>query len=122
MVHVKKRTRKLKNSIALYLDYRIAGKRIQEATGLHVFTGNDDRTKQLNKDTNIRFEILRSQLQTQLLNGIAYLPVNRQKIDFIQYYKKYFTDFPTKERRAAAVLNKLISFHGRGGEVNKLFL
>lgn len=112
MVHVKKRTRKLKNSIALYLDYRIAGKRIQEATGLHILQGNDNRTKQLNKDANIRFEILRNDRQMQLLNGIAQLPVNRHKIDFLQYYKKYFINFPTKERRAAAVLSKLISFHG----------
>ncbi len=113
MVHVKKRSRKQKHSIALYLDYRIAGKRIQEATGLHIYPGNDERTKQLNKDNNIRFELLRNEKEKQLLNGIAFLPINRQKIDFIAFYREYFIKFPTKERRANAVLKKLLAFNKR---------
>jgi len=111
MINVIERQRKLKNSIALYLDYRIGGKRIQEPTGLHIYPGNDEVTKQLNKDNRIRFQLLQNERQNELLNGIVLLPVNKQKIDFIQYYREYFIKFPTKERRANAVLKKLISFH-----------
>lgn len=68
MVHVKKRSRKQKHSIALYLDYRIAGKKVQEATGLHIYPGNYEQTKQLIKDINIRFELLRNEKEKQLLN------------------------------------------------------
>ncbi|MEO8770864.1 MAG: site-specific integrase [Ferruginibacter sp.] len=111
MINVIRRQRKLKNGIALYLDYRICGKRIQEPTGLHIYPGSDEITKQLNKDNNIRFEILRNDRQKELLNGIALLPVNRQKIDFLQYYKEYFVKYPTRERRAASVFKKLQAFH-----------
>lgn len=110
MINVIKRERKLKNGIALYLDYRIAGKRFQEPTGLHIYPGNSDEIKQANKENLIRFEILRNEKQRQLLNGIAVLPVNKQKINFIDFYKAYFVKFPTRERRAKSVLIKLIAF------------
>lgn len=113
MVNVIKRERKLKNSIALYLDYRVNGERIQEATGLHIFPPKDERTKQLNKENLIRFEKLRAERQNQLLNGVVPLPIDRKKVDFFKYYEEYYVKFPTKERRADAVLKKLKSFHKR---------
>jgi integrase len=113
MTKVNRRERQLKGSIALYLDYYIGDQRKQEATHLHIYPGNDDRTKQLNKDNNIRFEILRNARERELLNGITALPVNRSKIDFFKYYQQYFIQHPTKERRAAAVLQKLQAYSKR---------
>lgn len=111
MVKVVSRKRKLKNSTALYLDYRINGKRYQEPTGLHIYPGNDEQTKQANKDNKIRFELLRNEKEKQLLNGIVALPINRQKIDFIEFYRDYLIKFPSRERRARSVLNKLLDFN-----------
>ncbi|MBS1779710.1 MAG: site-specific integrase [Bacteroidetes bacterium] len=111
MVNVIKRERKLKNSTALYLDYRVNGKRFQEATNLHLLPPKDERARQLNKENLIRFEKLRIERQNQLLNGIVPLPIDKKKFDFFQYYKEFFQKFPTKERRADAVLKKLQLFH-----------
>ena len=110
MINVKRRNRPQKGSIALYLDYNTGTKRIQESTGLHLYPEKDDKTKQLNKENLIRFEILRCEKQRQLLNGISTLPVNRNKIDFIKFYNQHFIKNPTKERRANAVLNQLLNF------------
>ncbi len=111
MITVRKKQRKLAKSTALYLDYTLSGKRILEPTYLHTYPSNDEPTKQLNRENLIRFEILRSQRQTELLNGIVPLPVNRQNKDFFKYYVEYFKRFPTNERRAAAVLEKLKEFY-----------
>lgn len=111
MIKVKTRKRKQKNSIALYLDYTVNGKRYQESTNLHIFPGNDEQTKQRNKDNKIRFELLRIEKEKQLLNGIVAVPVNRQKIDFIEFYNDYHIKFPSRERRAQSVLNKLVEFN-----------
>ncbi len=111
MIKVIKRERKLKKSTALYLDYRIDGVRVQEATGLHIYPAKDERTKQLNKDNLLRFEKLRVKKENDLLNNRVALPVNKKKGDFFSYYNDYFVRFPTKERRASAVLNKLKLFY-----------
>lgn len=113
MINVIKRERKLKNSIALYLDYRINGQRIQEPTGLHIYEVKNERTKQLNKENLIRFEKLRTERQNQLLNNLVPLPIDRKKVDFFKYYEDYHVKFPTKERRADAVLKKLKKFYDK---------
>ncbi len=114
MGKVNRRERKLKNgTVALYLDYYIGGKRQTPFTELHIFPGKDERTKQLNKDNNLRFEILRNAKENELLNGIVTIPVKRSKIDFYKLYAEYFVKNPTRERRATAVLQKLKNYSKR---------
>ena len=111
MLRVIKKERKLKDSIALYLDYRIDGVRHIDNTKLHLYNGNDDRTKQTNKDNLLRFEILRNRLETQLLNGYVPVKIDKQKKDFFKYFEEHFRKYPTRERRAASVLKKLKVFY-----------
>lgn len=111
MIKVIAKKRQFKNSIALYLDYKINGKRIQESTGLHIFPEKNKTIRQQNKDNWVRFEILRNAKQTELLNGIAELPLNKSKVNFIEYYKQYFERYPSSPKRVNAVLKKLIDFN-----------
>lgn len=111
MLRVIKKERKLKKSVALYFDYRVNGKRYVEPANLHLYYNNDEQTKQKNKENLLRFEILRNQLETKLLNGYVPIPANKLKTDFFQYFQSHFIKYPTRERRAASVLKKLKAFH-----------
>ena len=111
MLRVNKKERKLKESTALYLDYRINGERFIENSKLHLYHGTDERTRQANKDTLMRFEVLRNRLESKLLNGYVPIRADKQKTDFFIYYQEHFIKFPTRERRAASVLKKLKAFY-----------
>ncbi|PQJ10793.1 hypothetical protein CJD36_012550 [Flavipsychrobacter stenotrophus] len=111
MIHVIKKERKGKKGIALCFDYRVNGVRYVESTDLHLYYATDDATKQLNKDTLMRFEIRRNKLEAKLLQGYIPLPANRQKTDFFKYFEEHFITYPTRERRAVSVLKKLKAFH-----------
>lgn len=106
--------RKTKDGYSLYLDYRVNGKRVQERTGLILLDGKSTTTKQHNKEVMIRFKYMLVEKQKQLMDGIAVipLPVRRQKVDFIQFFRKFMEVNPSKERRDTATLRKLIAFHG----------
>lgn len=100
-----------KKGTALYLDYRLNGERMQEATGLVLLNGNDTRTKHYNKETMIRLEHLKFEKQKQLMDGIITpLSVKRQRIDFIKYMEEYMVLNPSRERRNTSTLNKLKQF------------
>lgn len=114
MSKVNEYRRKTKKGWSLYLDYTINGKRAQKRTGLMLLDGKDTATKQHNKEVMIRFQYMLVEKQKQLMDGIAVipLPVRRQKVDFIQFFKNYMEVNPSKERRDTATLRKLIAFNG----------
>lgn len=114
MSKVNEYRRKTKNGYSLYLDYRVNGKRVQERTGLVLREGKDTVTKQYNKEVMIRYNYMIVEKQKQLMDGIAVvpLPVRRQKVDFIQFFRNYMEVNPSKERRDTATLKKLLAFNG----------
>lgn len=106
--------RRTKKGFSLYLDYRVNGERIKERTGLTLLNGKDTVTKQRNKEVMIRMRYMVVDKEKQLMDGLAAipLPVRRQKVDFIQFFKNYMEVNPSKERRDTATLRKLITFNG----------
>lgn len=114
MIKVNQYKRKTKCGYSLYLDYRINGVRHQEATGLQILDGNDTYTKQLNKDTKLRFAHMKFEKQKQLMDGIIIpLQTKRQRIDFFQYFEEYMQLNPSKERRNSSTLKQLKNFWGK---------
>lgn len=111
MINVNEYRRKCEKGEALYLDFYLNGKRITKSTGYVLLNGKDTATKQLNKETRIRFEHLKFEKQMQLMNGInTPMTVKRQRTDFFKYFEEYMTLHYTKERRNSATLAQLRAF------------
>ncbi len=111
MINVNEYKRKGKKGEALYIDYYINGERKQESTGLILLNGKDAITKQLNKETRIRFDHLLFEKKKQLMDGIITpQSVKRQRMDFFKYFETYMVFNPSRERRNTSTLNKLKEF------------
>ena len=113
MINVTEYKREQLKGFTLCLTYYVGGKRYQESTGLVLLKGKDAITRQLNKETRIRFNELKLRKVNELMDGII-VPqaVKRQRMDFFKYFEEYMQLFPSKERRNISTLKKLKTFWG----------